>query len=590
MRVSTSTWVGLCAVCVGCALLSACADVTVQRVRPDDFKTKGVRYYLPRPYVAVEKPFPVAGGQYIISGIAGADGAVTIEKRAVPADLAAYFVVFDADAPLTIPAAAILPPVVQAPVYYSQTAQLQGASPDAATPAPKPAVRSAPAEVKWLEGSAATPSILSTSASGFEVSIKLSKAAEFVSIADPVVVLVPKIGDGFDAGSAISLTDSLATTAFEQGKTDGLYKVRGRRSDLTKGSMYAVGLRFKGKASANTDPVDTLIHTAGISLFAEGVAPAPKKPETKTEDSTERITEAGATFAGAADSKPVVPVSEYFQIVYLPDFDQQYAVRASGGLGVAKLNMALENGWQAERITTEIDNRELGRFIFRQIDKFTDIGAAALKGMIAPVAAAVPTENVLQGASEGTPVLLRITYMIEAQPGIYPVLKPDERTILDSKTTTRTSTRSGLAATTTTKTTEIAAPTNEQAASVFIPYPPFTVIAYNVRRYILIERVDAPPVDRDDPTNNPSTGQALTPFAIEAINMQISSCGDLKTKVGEVLSGNIGASGAITLQFTAEATSEQKEALVECLSKLELRQKPDSDPIKFTKVIVQTKG
>jgi hypothetical protein len=122
-----------------------------------------------------------------------------------------------------------------------------------------------------------------------------------------------------------------------------------------------------------------------------------------------------------------------------------------------------------EHAAIDVDNHELGKFIFNNLSKVVDLGIKAGEFFINPALAGLPngTNNLsMQSVSPNSRVLLRIRYMVEAQPGIYPVLKSKEQKKLAAD--------SGLAL---------------KNAYVFTPYPPLTVVAYNVRKYIAVEAV-----------------------------------------------------------------------------------------------------
>jgi hypothetical protein len=176
----------------------------------------------------------------------------------------------------------------------------------------------------------------------------------------------------------------------------------------------------------------------------------------------------------------VVEVKESdIAIVYLPDFEEQYSIKYTAGLGritTGANGLRLRHGWMLENISLDIDNTKLGEFIFNQIDKFTDVAA----GLISGKKDTAGFKSTAKERREGANVTLRITYSVIAQKGIYPVLKPSERATYlelcgtgagEAPPTRRVETRPAVSA----------------HDWVFMPYPPFTVIAFNVKREIVVE-------------------------------------------------------------------------------------------------------
>ena len=172
----------------------------------------------------------------------------------------------------------------------------------------------------------------------------------------------------------------------------------------------------------------------------------------------------------------VVPISELFDVVMLPDFDQQYAIKVSAGIGASKLKLKLKNGWMAEQLGFNVDNTAIGNFILTNIQKVVDLGIGAAQTALEPAsalttAASALTKQGLQGGAAPHPpappqVVLRVRYALEALPGLYPILKPGEK-----------------------PPGETPPAGSKQSEWVLVPYPPYTVVAYRVRETILIELV-----------------------------------------------------------------------------------------------------
>ncbi|HVW25702.1 MAG TPA: hypothetical protein VHC69_10045 [Polyangiaceae bacterium] len=126
-----------------------------------------------------------------------------------------------------------------------------------------------------------------------------------------------------------------------------------------------------------------------------------------------------AQASGVSNGLVVIPNSP-FDIVYLPDFEQQYAIEPGAGMSVNELKLTLGNGWMLESLDAKIDNSAIGNFLMSQAGKTLDL----LRSM-GGLAAGLPTTG-LQAEVQGESVLVRVRTILYATPGIYPVLKPRE--------------------------------------------------------------------------------------------------------------------------------------------------------------------
>lgn len=133
----------------------------------------------------------------------------------------------------------------------------------------------------------------------------------------------------------------------------------------------------------------------------------------------------------------------HFDLLFLPDFDEQFVARESAGLGSTRLDLTLGEGWSLQALQSEADSSRLTSALLSAIDRAiqiagdaasafatggTSVGASALsaatEALASPRAGEDATE--LLAASPGAPVTLRLTTIHYAAPGLYPVLKPRE--------------------------------------------------------------------------------------------------------------------------------------------------------------------
>lgn len=455
-------------------LASGCARVKVMKVSgPKADQIEGFRYYLPRPYLTVKKPFPVAGEEAFVWGTVKDDKVVELDAESLIPELRKLLPSSGKDKVLTVSQSQIraaFNPVANAGLARN-VQQSAGSGTSAAT-------GNAMELTSHLTGTN-TPSLLTSEDKKFTVSLKLAKSSPFTSVdvASIRVGLMPKASDGsvktdgfVDLGKPAS-----GGTEYKTGSADGAYSAEGIRSELKEGADFVQALKFEGRTNETQSLAVHLVYSTKTTLRVDGgKSPEPAKAKEgskdeqakKTEETDVTYSSAKVTTSGDPRTDPLSKVNDYFDVLLLPDFDEQYAIRVTAGLGLAKANIGLENGWMVEQASMEIDNRELGKFVYNNISKVIDMGLKLGEAYLSPATAAADAlsgTNKLtqQSLQKNDRVLLRIRYAIEAQPGIYPILKPREPR-----------------------------PTQPgPEAYVFAPYPPYTVVAYNVRRYVVIEAV-----------------------------------------------------------------------------------------------------
>jgi hypothetical protein len=153
-------------------------------------------------------------------------------------------------------------------------------------------------------------------------------------------------------------------------------------------------------------------------------------------------------------SDPVTQLSDKMDIVYLPDFEEQYVIRPSIGLGEVQVNTRLRNGWAAEVFSLELNNSQVIPFVIKQIEQASETAAGIVTTWM-PTAAGLPPgtspstllelAGIASGAATmesgtvsgdvstnvarnvlGQVLLFKIAEVRIAQPGVYPILKPRE--------------------------------------------------------------------------------------------------------------------------------------------------------------------
>ena len=129
----------------------------------------------------------------------------------------------------------------------------------------------------------------------------------------------------------------------------------------------------------------------------------------------------------------VTPQRRFFDIVWLPDFDEQYVIETQAGLGNAAVDITTGQGWSLQGLEASVDNSGLVKPLLKLYGDSLELlgNLAKAKIGIPPVVsggapqAGVPAveQPVFEG---GTPITLKMTAVRVAAPGLYPILKPKE--------------------------------------------------------------------------------------------------------------------------------------------------------------------
>lgn len=130
------------------------------------------------------------------------------------------------------------------------------------------------------------------------------------------------------------------------------------------------------------------------------------------------------------------PLRGNFDLVYLPDFEEQFVVSSQAGLGNAQFEINLGQGWSLQGFNSLTDNSEINRRIFDLIDTSIKLAkAAASKALGIPLPEAPPPGMTFRTQADAEPdarqipgvrVTLKIVVVHYAAKGLYPVIKPRE--------------------------------------------------------------------------------------------------------------------------------------------------------------------
>lgn len=218
-----------------------------------------------------------------------------------------------------------------------------------------------------------------------------------------------------------------------------------------------------------------------------GATTAPKKDgtsESAGDNSSGQDTAAGTTPGKVGQSNinvtnttatyPPTLGRRFFDVVWMPDFDEKYVVQVSPGLGNSKMSATMTQGWGLYGLSAELDNsavvKPLLDFYSTSLDALSKLAkskilpASLLEGSGGPQGASSGGNGALASVPTGTRVSLKVTKVQVAAPGLYPILKPNENYIPNADGDPATSDK-----------------------KLHLPTRPYTNIAFNTYEVIVIE-------------------------------------------------------------------------------------------------------
>ena len=253
---------------------------------------------------------------------------------------------------------------------------------------------------------------------------------------------------------------------------------------------------------------------AGEESESEGQAAGDSQQEGNSQQQETRPpTELTARTGFISDTDPVTRLGDRMDVVYLPDFDEQYVIRPNGGLGTVDVETRLRNGWAAEVFSQQVDNSNLIPYVIRQVEQASE-AAAGIATTWLPVTMGLPPGTSpaklvemagagggLEASGEvdlgefdaekilGNVLVFKIAEIRIAQPGVYPILKPREiRQVFRSSML--------VSGRDPQETFELYLQQNNtpwiRPDMAFIPCPPFTVVGFNTTTDILMSHASKP--------------------------------------------------------------------------------------------------
>jgi hypothetical protein len=343
--------------------------------------------------------------------------------------------------------------------------------------------------------------------------------------------------------------------------------------DSTKTSKPAGGLQAGTAGESNKE---------GQGETNAPVAPMPETPAQTL----------SATVGYINETDPVTKLSELMDIVYLPDFEEQFVIRPHVGFaGQADIEAKLRNGWAVETFKQKVDNSQLIPYVIRQFQSASDTAAKIATTWLPTATLGLPPNTsfadmmkfMSKGAGGfqsgsateenaaqflGRALVFKIAEVRTAQPGVYPILKPREmRQLAQSAPVIGGEMEPDLNLEAFLKAANVPWIRPDMA---FIPCPPITVVGFNATIDIFIaaatDRINLGP--NQSPPNTASATNSDAELKTKVIDafvkiMKESAPDELKAVTTSLISLEPQTNGTLKIQMTAAVGKFFKKSSIE---------------------------
>ncbi len=223
----------------------------------------------------------------------------------------------------------------------------------------------------------------------------------------------------------------------------------------------------------------------------------------------------------------------FFDVVWMPDFDEKYVIQGKPGLGNANIGVTMTQGWGLYGLDAQLDNSALVKPLLDFYTTGLDALGKLARSKIFPagdLAGGGPQGQIEKAdIPPGARVTVKVTRVQVVAPGLYPILKPKEESSITEKTSHK-----------------------RDLVVRHIPQRPYTNIAFNTYEVLVIE---AAKPSGDTPMNlqryfdqtGPDGGLVVPPAAPNKLtdaNKTPLNTTELEKTVNQQLANRKGADGA----------------------------------------------
>jgi len=311
----------------------------------------------------------------------------------------------------------------------------------------------------------------------------------------------------------------------------------------------------------------SVLGTAGSTGDGQAQSGAPEEPDQPAPPSAgdKPPSELKARVGYVNETDPVTKLGPLMDVVYLPDFEEQVAIRPRGGLGKTDVEARLRNGWAAEVFAEKTDNSNLIPYVLDMVEKASGTatrGAANVAKMMATGGIPVPgLGDLASQAQSGAPItgdeaekslgaalIFRLTEIRTGQPGIYPIIKPREMVYWLKQWSPDRGVASEASDSPDMDRNFARMLSDRDLAFIrpevaYVPCPPFTVVGFNATSEVFLLPLTGT-MPAESPGTNPEKKQATTP----------SGGSDILRRLNDAWQGSI--SGAWTSRLGGPGTTE----------------------------------
>lgn len=243
-----------------------------------------------------------------------------------------------------------------------------------------------------------------------------------------------------------------------------------RKTKPTKDGLQNGVLQAKD-VDTSTDTPDAPSNAASAASAASQASSAASAAN-KPDNSASAPTSGKSSLSVGQATTAFLPTlgRRFFDIVWLPDWDEKYILKSSPGLGNSKVAVTMAQGWGLHGVDATLDNEAITKPLIGLYSDSLSALSKLAQSKIFP-AGALQSATIEDGkksskepaAKNAQKLTVKVTKVSIAAPGVYPILKPKESADATS------------------------IPDKSVAAKVLIPQRPYTNVAFNIYDVIVVE-------------------------------------------------------------------------------------------------------
>ena len=261
----------------------------------------------------------------------------------------------------------------------------------------------------------------------------------------------------------------------DAGRLDGLF-----RSDLNKEGQAQIPVNTIREADATTGLAmlpggaqgDPATPAAPAAAPAASAAASAATPATSAPTGSQPVGNFNVSVTNTTSLFPPTLGRRFFDVVWMPDFEEKYVVQGKPGLGNSSIGVTMTQGWGLYGLDAKVDNSAIVKPLLDFYSTSLDALSKLAKSKILPASLLTGgAQGAINAAAlpAGARVTVKVTRVQVVAPGLYPMLKPKERSTL----------------------TETSADATRDLVTRHLPLRPYTNIAFNTYEVVVLEAAKA---------------------------------------------------------------------------------------------------